>query len=100
MYNRRFSVADLCGVQDPQETLMRLIRQLADTEDPRSLSNRLRSRRFLHFEQLAAGASKAAALRHAQLDLLQENPQPEGESRWQHPFFWAPFYLIGDAGGL
>ena len=35
------------------------------------------------------GISKAAALRAAQLELLK-NPQ------YQHPFYWAPFVLIGN----
>lgn len=41
------------------------------------------------------GESKGAALRAAQLGLL------EGEDpRYAHPYFWAPFSLIGDAGSL
>ena len=34
------------------------IRHLADVSDPASLSNRLRSRRFAHFETLAAAFPK------------------------------------------
>ena len=41
------------------------------------------------YEQLAAGETKAAALRQAQLDGLT-----------QHPYFWAPFFLVGDTGRL
>ncbi len=48
------------------------------------------------YEQLAAGATKAAALQEAQLGLLHEG----APSYRQHPFFWAPFYLVGDAGAL
>jgi CHAT domain-containing protein len=33
--------------------------------------------------------SKAESLRQAQLELLQDK-------RWSHPFYWAPFVLIGD----
>ena len=41
------------------------------------------------YRHLLTGKSKAESLRLAQLDLLK---QP----RWSHPFFWAPFELIGD----
>lgn len=42
---------------------------------------------------LRAGASKAAALREAQITLLAEN-------REMHPAFWGAFQLIGDASPL
>ncbi len=35
------------------------------------------------------GVSKAEALRQAQLNLLQQN-------KYQHPFYWAPFILVGN----
>ena len=38
------------------------------------------------YSRLQAGAGPAAALRHAQRQLLDENP---------HPYFWAPFVLLG-----
>ncbi len=38
------------------------------------------------YRRLMAGAPAAAALRHAQLKLMQEHP---------HPFFWSPFVLFG-----
>ena len=38
------------------------------------------------YSRLQAGAGPAAALRHAQRVLLEENP---------HPYFWAPFVLLG-----
>ncbi len=41
------------------------------------------------YEALAAGATKGAALRQAQLPHLD-----------QHPYFWAPFFLVGDTGLL
>lgn len=41
------------------------------------------------YRQLLAGKSKAEALRQAQLTVMQ---RPE----CKHPFFWAPFQLIGD----
>jgi CHAT domain-containing protein len=43
------------------------------------------------YAQLRAGATKAAALRAAQRALL---------SQQRHPFFWAPFFLMGDGGQL
>ncbi len=44
------------------------------------------------YRALRAGRSKGAALREAQLALLAA-----GEA---HPYYWAPFQLIGDNGGL
>ena len=49
------------------------------------------------YEQLAQGATKAAALRTAQLQFLQK---PELADSYIHPYFWAPFFLVGDAGNL
>lgn len=46
------------------------------------------------YAQLMAGATKGAALRYAQRSFLHEDP------RHAHPFFWAPFFLVGDAGEL
>jgi CHAT domain-containing protein len=42
--------------------------------------------------RLAAGTTKAEALRQAQLALIKDR-------RTRHPFFWAPFVLVGDGGG-
>jgi CHAT domain-containing protein len=41
------------------------------------------------YRELASGASKAAALRGAQLALLND-------ARYSHPAYWAPFLMIGD----
>jgi CHAT domain-containing protein len=41
------------------------------------------------YKNLAAGKSKAEAMQNAQLALLR-NPE------YNHPFFWAPFVLMGD----
>ena len=38
------------------------------------------------YRRLLGGASPAAALRAAQLQLLREQP---------HPFFWSPFMIVG-----
>jgi CHAT domain-containing protein len=46
------------------------------------------------YAQLAAGEGKAAALRHAQRALIAA-----GGPR-AHPYFWAPFFLVGHTGRL
>lgn len=46
------------------------------------------------YTHLMGGATKGAALRQAQLACLH------GDQRHAHPFFWAPFFLVGDAGAL
>lgn len=51
---------------------------------------------------LINGASKGAALRHAQLQFIRggrELPDSQAED-YTHPYFWAPFFLVGDAGPL
>jgi CHAT domain-containing protein len=45
------------------------------------------------YQGLLQGLGKGAALRQAQLDLLR---QPD----YAHPFYWAPFILIGDSSPL
>ena len=45
------------------------------------------------YSKLLNGYGKAAALRQAQLTLLHN-------VQYQHPFYWAPFILIGDNGLL
>lgn len=45
------------------------------------------------YRKLLQGESKAAALRATQLDLLQV-------SEYRHPYYWAPFILIGDSRPL
>jgi CHAT domain-containing protein len=46
------------------------------------------------YTQLTAGTGKAAALRHAQRAMIAA-----GGPR-AHPYFWAPFFLVGDTGRL
>lgn len=48
----------------------------------------------LFYTHLMQGTTKGAALRQAQLAYLA------GDQRHAHPFFWAPFFLVGDAGAL
>lgn len=51
------------------------------------------------YASLKSGETKAAALRQAQLALL--NGEAGGDAdRYRHPYYWAPFYLIGHAGKL
>lgn len=51
---------------------------------------------------LAAGRTKGAALRNAQLAFVRhEDLALDAESKaFLHPYFWAPFFLVGDAGPL
>ncbi|MEZ4864566.1 MAG: CHAT domain-containing protein [Caldilineaceae bacterium] len=49
------------------------------------------------YQALLAGASRADALRTAQLALLQQaEPQQPESSVYRHPAYWAPFTLIGN----
>jgi CHAT domain-containing protein len=52
------------------------------------------------YEQLETGAPKSTALQKAQTDVLHEEASSKRPSPHQHPFFWAPFYLIGERGAL
>lgn len=44
------------------------------------------------YSALAAGEHKGAALRQAQIELRRAGSE--------HPYFWAPFFLVGDSGPL
>ena len=59
-------------------------------------STRLLMQQFYRLHETEHGISKAEALQRAQLALLEGqgtgNPSP---SRFAHPYFWAPFILIG-----
>lgn len=49
------------------------------------------------YRNLKRGHSKAAALREAELALLHGNRRKGGgKPKWSHPYYWAPFILIGD----
>jgi tetratricopeptide (TPR) repeat protein len=50
------------------------------------------------YRRLAAGEDKDAALRQAQLALL--HPTDGAAGFGPHPYFWAPFFLVGDDGPL
>ena len=50
---------------------------------------------FYRVHQMERGISKAEALRRAQLALLEGDSDPK-RARFAHPYFWAPFVLIGN----
>ena len=50
------------------------------------------------YARLAAGCSKAAALREAQLECIGR--QADGAAAVPHPYFWASLFLVGDTGPL
>jgi CHAT domain-containing protein len=53
------------------------------------------------YRKLAAGWGKGAALRHAQLQLIAGRNSDDGvEKAYSHPYFWAPFFLVGESGPL
>lgn len=60
----------------------------------------------LFYQKLAAGWGKAAALRYAQRSFIEQAKPGLSEEDavikkcFAHPYFWAPFFLIGDSGSL
>ena len=54
------------------------------------------------YSKLADGLTKGEALRQAQLQFIHGGQDSaEGKpATYSHPFFWAPFFLVGDAGPL
>ncbi len=66
-----------------------------ETGSARSLTTSL----FRHMEE-NPGLDKAAALRAAMLELIQGPGMRDGQGRvvasYAHPFFWAPFIVVGD----
>jgi CHAT domain-containing protein len=49
------------------------------------------------YRNLKAGKGKAEALRQAQLSFLLPNPKSKtANQKWNHPFYWSPFILVGD----
>lgn len=53
------------------------------------------------YSGLTQGSTKAEALRHAQAQFI-DGACNEGaaDELWRHPYFWAPFFLVGDGGVL
>ncbi len=54
------------------------------------------------YTNLANGRSKGESLRQAQLTFfnMQGDDTQEVNDLYQHPYFWAPFFLVGHAGNL
>jgi CHAT domain-containing protein len=53
------------------------------------------------YQNLANGYSKGAALRAAQLRFIRTPPGDEpNHPDYSHPYFWAPFFLVGASGQL
>ena len=52
--------------------------------------------------QMSADRNKGEALRHAQLQFIRKESDRVDVSSdyYAHPYFWAPFFLVGDAGPL
>jgi len=48
------------------------------------------------YKNLKRGDTKAAALQKSQLDLRERWSEKYGKEEGGHPYFWAPFILIGD----
>ncbi|MDY7078767.1 MAG: CHAT domain-containing tetratricopeptide repeat protein [Chloroflexota bacterium] len=51
------------------------------------------------YQKLAQGWTKGRALRHAQLQFLRGQGEQENAA-YSHPYFWAPFFLVGNTGPL
>jgi CHAT domain-containing protein len=54
------------------------------------------------YRHLVDGSGKGASLRCAQMKLIRGEPELPGAppGYYAHPYFWAPFFLVGDAGPL
>ena len=44
------------------------------------------------------GMARAEALQQAMREVRMDARHDTAESSWAHPFYWAPFVLIGDGG--
>lgn len=55
-------------------------------------------RRF--YSKLIEGYPKAAALRAAQLEIMSQASDDGALAVWQHPYYWAAFFLVGDSDQL
>jgi len=54
------------------------------------------------YQNLAQGHSKGTALQQAQRQFIHEAGQPSSNipAIYAHPYYWAPFFLVGHAGAL
>jgi len=49
------------------------------------------------YANLKRGMGKGAALREAQRSFIRANRQSSiANPQWNHPYYWAPFVLMGD----
>jgi CHAT domain-containing protein len=53
----------------------------------------------MFYRKLVHGWTKGRALRHAQLQFLRGQNEQE-DADYSHPYYWAPFFLVGNAGPL
>lgn len=51
------------------------------------------------YYKLAEGWTKGAALRHAQLQFIRVQDDQRGTA-YGHPYFWAPFFIVGNTDSL
>ena len=63
--------------------------QISDASTPMLMTG-------LYRRLLNPAVTKAQALREAQLDLLHKDDGSTGMPRYSHPYFWAPFVLMGN----
>jgi CHAT domain-containing protein len=52
------------------------------------------------YRKLAQGWTKGAALQHAQRQFIAAQVDGQDTPSYAHPYFWAPFFLVGDMGTL
>lgn len=52
------------------------------------------------YTNLVNGYPKAAALRAAQLEVIDQTQDDGALTAWQHPYYWAAFFLVGDSNRL
>lgn len=53
------------------------------------------------YGHLMSGATKGDALRQSQLQFIRSQIAPElPADAYTHPYFWAPFFLVGDGGPI
>jgi len=54
------------------------------------------------YQKLSEGYGKGAAMREAQLQFIHaEDDLSNGQTEmYAHPYYWAPFFLVGDTGKL
>jgi CHAT domain-containing protein len=53
-------------------------------------------REFYRIRESSPGMTKLEALRESQLELLRGEGQSKAGAPYAHPFYWAPFFLMGN----